>query len=367
MLSQVHTLAKNGLLRKAAHFLDGARCGIISPMKIAVTGASGLLGRSLMKAFAGSNEHEVHGLAFSRAIPPLEKLDLTSESEVARYFEEEAPEVVVHLAAERRPDIVDKNVGRAQVINVDAVKILARHCAVRGAFLLLISTDYVFDGTRPPYYPDSPVNPLNEYGKMKLEAEHVAEAALQEVALREATLAEGACGKLVGAVGASAHPGAAINEHPAGAVLRIPILYGPIESLLESAVTEVATALKTRAPRMIDHWASRYPIHVDDVSSAILAIIDTCAHNRNADAGFGLFPRFLLSGFPSYTKYEMVRIMAEALGVDASHIQPDPNPPSGAPRPRDCRMDTSRLESLGWRQEKMFKTEIGEILKPFFE
>jgi len=332
--SQEHTLAKNEVLRKAPHFLEAARHAIIGAMKITVTGASGLVGRSLMKMVAGSREHTVHGLAFSRAQPPLERLDLTNEAEVARYFDREAPEAVVHLAAERRPDIVDKDARRARALNVDATRNLARLCAARGAFLLLISTDYVFDGTTPPYYPDSPVNPLNEYGKMKLESELVAEEAL----------------------GASA----------AGAVLRISILYGPVESLQESAVTEVAIALKSRTPRLTDDWANRYPLHVDDVSSAILAIVDAHARNPDTLAAFGAFPRFLLSGFPSYTKYDMVNIMAGALGVDAGHVQPDPNPPRGAPRPRDCRMDTSRLESLGWKQRKMLTEEIGPILKPFF-
>lgn len=343
--SQEHTLAKNEVLRKAPHFLDVARHAIIGAMKITVTGASGLVGRSLMKMVADSREHTVHGLAFSRAQPPLERLDLTNEAEVARYFDREAPEVVVHLAAERRPDIVDKDARRARALNVDATRNLARLCAARGAFLLLISTDYVFDGTTPPYYPDSPVNPLNEYGKMKLESELVAEEAL-------------------GAASDFSRPSGATR--PAGAVLRISILYGPVESLQESAVTEVAIALKSRTTRLTDDWANRYPVHVDDVSSAILAIVDAQANNPDTLAAFGAFPRFLLSGFPSYTKYDMVNIMAGALGLDASHIQPDPNPPKGAPRPRDCRMDTSRLESLGWKQRKMLTEEIGPILKPFF-
>ncbi len=334
MRSHLYTLAKNPLLCKAPDFLDTVRRAIIGAMKITVTGASGLVGRSLMRMLADSREHNVHGLAFSRAQPPLERLDLTNEVEVAHYFKREAPEVVVHLAAERRPDIVDKDSRRAQAINVDATKIIARQCAARGAFLLLISTDYVFVGASPPCFPDSTVNPLNEYGKMKLESELVAEEAL--------------------------------GAHAAGAVLRISILYGPVESLQESAVTEVAIALKTKTPRSTDDWANRYPLHVDDVSSAILAIVDAYARDPSSISKFGTFPRFLLSGFPSYTKYDMVNIMAAALGLDASHIRPDPNPPRGAPRPRDCRMDTSRLESLGWKQRKMFETEIGPILKPFF-
>jgi len=215
-----------------------------------------------------------------------------------------------------------------------------------GAFFVFISTDYVYDGANPPYFPDSPVNPLNAYGRMKWEAELIAE-------------------KECGADG--------------GAVLRIPMLYGPVESLSESSVTEIATALmpsafsdalssSANAPfgaiRKVDHWARRYPAHVDDVSRAILLIIDAWQYGTlPRDAAM---PRFLLSGMPGYTKYEMLQIMAKALEKDMSHIEPDPLPPRGAPRPRDCRMDTSRLEQLGWHQEKHFDAEIGAILRPFF-
>ncbi len=307
-------------------------------MKILVTGASGLLGRSLMKLLAERSGLEVKGVAFSRAAPPLEKLDLTDERAVALFFARYSPEVVVHLAAERRPDVVDTALSKAQAINVDATRTVARECAMHAAFLLLISTDYVYDGSSPPYYPDSPVHPLNAYGRMKLESEYVAERALSGV-LRPS------------------------GGRPAGAVLRIPILYGPVESLQESSVTEVALAFKSNFPRKVEHWPRRYPAHVDDVSSAIMAVVDASLSGKS---DFGSFPRFLLSGDHAYTKYEMVQIMARALGLDAGHIQPDPSPPTGAPRPRDCRMDSSLLESLGWRQRKEFESEIGGILRPFF-
>jgi len=307
-------------------------------MKILVTGASGLLGRSVMRLLAERPDLEVKGVAFSRARPPLEKLDLTDESAVALFFARYSPDVVVHLAAERRPDVVDTALPKAQAINVDATQIIARECAKHKVFLLLISTDYVYDGSAPPYYPSSSVHPLNAYGRMKLESEYVAEMALS------------------GAVRLS-------GGHAVGAVLRIPILYGPIESLQESAVTEVALALKSSSPRKVEHWARRYPAHVDDVSSAIISVVDECL---NGEGSFGPFPRFLLSGDRAYTKYEMAHIMAKALGLDTSHLLPDPSPPAGAPRPRDCRMDTSLLESLGWRQKKEFESEIGGILRPFF-
>lgn len=42
-----------------------------------------------------------------------------------------------------------------------------------GAWVLYISTDYVFDGTSPPYNEDAKANPLNKYGQSKLEGEKI--------------------------------------------------------------------------------------------------------------------------------------------------------------------------------------------------
>lgn len=47
------------------------------------------------------------------------------------------------------------------------------------AWLVYISTDYVFDGTAPPYKEDAVPNPLNKYGKSKLEGENVVQIMLK--------------------------------------------------------------------------------------------------------------------------------------------------------------------------------------------
>ncbi len=294
-------------------------------MKILLTGATGLLGRALRKQLLLIPNFELTAAAYSRAVPPLVKADLTDSGHVETLFETARPDIVIHAAAERRPDIVDSQPEKARTLNVAATETIASACARHSASLLYISTDYVFDGSNPPYFPDSPVNPLNEYGRLKLEGERIIK-----------------------------------NTCPKGAILRIPLLYGPVEFLEECSVTELAKKLLVTAPVKVEHWARRYPLHVDDVSRAIIAIT-SAMRDFSED-----FPIFLLSGPVSWTKYEMLLEIGRVLGKSTSHIIPDTAPPSGAPRPKDCRMDTSRLESLGYTPRIAFGEGIKSALLPFF-
>ena len=65
----------------------------------------------------------------------------------------------------------EENPGLARTMHVDAVKVMADWCARRDAVFVFFSTDYIFDGENPPYKEDDKTNPLNLYGKLKLESE----------------------------------------------------------------------------------------------------------------------------------------------------------------------------------------------------
>ena len=77
-------------------------------MKLLVTGASGLLGRAVMRECTRAG-HEVIGLAFSRVSGALVKLDLTDAEAIHGLIQRERPDVVINLAAERRPDVVERD------------------------------------------------------------------------------------------------------------------------------------------------------------------------------------------------------------------------------------------------------------------
>ena len=300
-------------------------------MKILVTGASGLLGRSLMPELAPLAGADVLiGTAHSRLKPPLRKLNLTDEAAVRAAFAEWSPELVVHSAAERRPDVVDGDPASAERLNVDATRLLAQLAAAKGARFIYLSTDYVFDGTQPPYSIDAKTAPLNAYGRMKLAGEDVVRGA---------------------------YAGGGDRDF---ALLRIPILYGRVERLAESPVTELAAKILEGKPFKAEDWAARYPAHVDDVARALALI---AGHLMKGTPGAGGIYHFA-SG-EQFTKYGMALVIAQVLGADASLITPDPNPPAGAPRPKDCRLDASRLAALGFEPKIRFVDGVREALGPF--
>ncbi len=132
-------------------------------MRILITGASGMLGRALAARLA--NGHSL--LLWGR-----QEADLTDEGAVrdaARGIEFDA---VVHAAAATDVDGCERDEEGALRVNRDGVRHMAALALERGAQLVTIGTDYVFDGTKTsPYEETDPTAPINAYGRTKLAGE----------------------------------------------------------------------------------------------------------------------------------------------------------------------------------------------------
>jgi dTDP-4-dehydrorhamnose reductase len=100
-------------------------------------------------------------------------LDITEKEQTLKSIATMAPSVVVHTAAETNVDRCETERGLAQRINVDGTANIAAACARMGAKLILISTDYVFDGRKGNYAETDEPNPISFYGLTKLEAERI--------------------------------------------------------------------------------------------------------------------------------------------------------------------------------------------------
>ncbi len=310
--------------------------------KVLVTGATGLLGREVMKALEtfhtvpspDNPEFDVVGTCFRRDAPKCVRLDLTDTSAIAPFLDRLAPDVVIHTAAERRPDLCDGSPDMVWALNVSATREIARWAHARGAFLIYLSTDYVFDGTSAPYAVGDTPNPVNSYGRSKLAGER---AVLEEA------------------------PGNA-------AALRVPILYGPSSRLDESAAIKTATLLLSGAETVgVDHWATRYPTYTPEVAEILRQMT---VYRLTKDAAFSGVYQW--SGREPMTKYEMALAMRKTLvGMGRACAVPEPRgkPSDGVARPRDCHLDTSALEALGISISSPvpFAEGAASVLKQCFE
>jgi dTDP-4-dehydrorhamnose reductase len=134
-------------------------------IRLFATGATGQLARSLAERAAGHDRIEV--VAHGR---PL--LDLEEPGSAERALAEFAPDVVLNAAAYTAVDAAEDDEPRAFRINAAAAGEIAAAAAQRGTPVIQISTDYVFDGdATKPYPEDASANPLNVYGRTKLEGE----------------------------------------------------------------------------------------------------------------------------------------------------------------------------------------------------
>ncbi len=283
-----------------------------------ITGATGMLGRALLREFAGRS---VVGTGLTRTGPNVERLDLLNEASLATFLARHQPRLVIHAAAERRPDIGEREPERTRALNVGVTATLGRLARDTGAHVLYISTDYVFDGTRPPYAPQDATNPLNFYGQTKLDGEQ---------ALFAAT--------------------------PEASVLRVGVLFGQVETPEESAVTTLLRDVRGPAPKAIDDWGRRYPTSTGEVA----ALCRNLAERHLS--GTSIAGIWHWCGRERLTKYAQALALGQALGLSTAHLSPDPMPAGGTPRPRDCRLDCSAAEALGLGRHVPFREALARSL-----
>ncbi|HWI08611.1 MAG TPA: dTDP-4-dehydrorhamnose reductase [Solirubrobacteraceae bacterium] len=135
-----------------------------------VTGAGGMLGRAVVEA-ATRRGHDVRGHA--RA-----DLDVTDAEATRQAVAAAQPDAVVNCAAYTDVDGAESDRQRAEAVNARGAGHVAAAAAEIGAFVVHISTDYVFDGSkREPWVESDRVAPLGVYGETKLAGERAVAAA----------------------------------------------------------------------------------------------------------------------------------------------------------------------------------------------
>ena len=147
--------------------------------KILITGANGLLGQKLVGLL--TQQPEVDLIATARGANRLPQdegylyrpMDITDHQAVMEVIRETKPDVVIHTAAMTDVDKCEQQKDDCWAQNVKAVESLVEACTEVGAFLLHVSTDFIFDGAAGPYDETAEGNPISFYGWSKYAAEKV--------------------------------------------------------------------------------------------------------------------------------------------------------------------------------------------------
>jgi dTDP-4-dehydrorhamnose reductase len=127
---------------------------------VAITGASGMLGRDLCQVFSDTNP---------RCLAKND-LDITSEDAIRQALD--GVDVVINAAAYTAVDQAEVEVELAMAVNSTGPRLLASHCKDAGIRLIHLSTDYVFNGAAHEPYPEhTPPDPQSVYGRSKAAGE----------------------------------------------------------------------------------------------------------------------------------------------------------------------------------------------------
>jgi dTDP-4-dehydrorhamnose reductase len=266
-------------------------------MKFLITGSAGLIGSQVV-ADLEKQEHVVYSCYHDTK--PLNgtpiKLDLTNQNNIKEIFNQIKPDRIIHLAAMTGVDQCEEEQDHAMKINATATETIAKEAAKQHAFLVYVSTDYVFDGKKGMKKEDDAPNPIGFYGKSKLAG--------------EITLNKMASGWSI------ARTSTPFGLHPKKK--SFPLW---VKESMES---------KKEIPILVDQFTS--PTYVPNLSQMLIEIA------TKQIAGI-----IHLAGATRISRYEVARLIAGKLDLDKKLIIPTKTDDMNwkAPRPKDSSLDVS--------------------------
>lgn len=157
-------------------------------MKVLVTGAEGMLGHDLCPTLE-DNGYEV--IETNHA-----NLDILDQTAIERTFKNIKPDIVIHTAAYTDVNKAETEKDLAYKINVTGTENITKACKKYGAVIVYISSDYIYDGNKKsPYTIEDKPNPINVYGKTKLEGENIVKTICTDYYIIRTSLLYGLNGK----------------------------------------------------------------------------------------------------------------------------------------------------------------------------
>ena len=151
-------------------------------MKIIIFGVGGFLGKKLYDVL--SKNHSVVGTCNKNEAAGMLKIDALDENRLRKFILDNKPDFVVDTIALTSSFLCERNPDLARKLNFQTAKNITDVCREINVPIVFFSSSFVFDGERGNYSEEDAPNPINVYGKTKLEAEKYLLSYSQSVILR---------------------------------------------------------------------------------------------------------------------------------------------------------------------------------------
>lgn len=140
-------------------------------MNILITGCNGQLGNELQLLEKNYSEHTFFNT-------DVHELDITNAEAIDKFVSSNNIDIIINCAAYTAVDKAESNKELCQLLNAEAPAYLAKAISKRNGWMIQVSTDYVFDGTKnTPYVETDSPCPNSVYGSTKLDGEKAVEQA----------------------------------------------------------------------------------------------------------------------------------------------------------------------------------------------
>ena len=268
-------------------------------VRVLIAGSAGQVARALVAAAPAAG---LHVTALGRP-----DLDLTDPVSVDAALDKVRPDIVINAAAYTAVDQAETDEDGAFALNAKAPGNLAAAAARLGAPILHLSTDYVFDGSKPaPYVEADPVSPLGVYGRSKLAGEEAVAAA-----------------------------------NPRHLIFRTAWVYSPVGKNFAKTMLRVAEA---RGALSVVHDQVGNPTSAADIAAALWKIAGRITAEPSALRA-GTY-HMTASGEASWAEFaeEIMRVSANLGGPSASVARiTSAEYPTPTRRPANSRLDCTKL------------------------
>lgn len=208
---------------------------------ILVCGASGLVGKELCNLLDEKHIDYI-GTYNNNKIdkPNYVKIDFSNPDELETFLKDKNIKCCLFSIVERLTDVCENDWNKTKQTNIELVHITSFVCNKLNIRFVHISTDYVFDGSRQPNYPDSPKNPLQNYGISKLISEYRVQ-----------------------------------KNCTSYAIIRTPVLYSENSKIHDNAVTLIGKNVMDLRKTTLkeDNYCLRRPLFIRDL---VVFIIEKC-------------------------------------------------------------------------------------------